>query len=189
MSWNNIENKALEWLAMLDKHLGLMSRLPVARSIGNCVESDKFYKVESMKVNGKPIEVKFTICKSPIKIIIKYRVPSPKWTDIFLYKDLKPIVIPFDVRLKEGIIKIDSSSTSKVSLGLFRVGLAKVTIKINGMLRWDCANIRSKKSYKLRVRVEYKVKELPCFCYRCRKCKDLVNVEGVIGGGSSENCS
>ena len=189
MGWNNIESKALEWIAMLGKHLGLISCLLRVSSSGACSETKDFCKVEPMKVDGKPIEVKFIICKNPIKITIKYRVPLRKLANFFLYKELEPIVIPFDVRLKEGIIKVDSSSTSKVSIRWIRFGLAKVTIKINGMIRWDCATIRSRKSYKLRVRLEYKKKSFPCFCYRCHKCKDLVNVEGVIGGGRPEKCS
>ena len=203
MSWDGIPKEVLEWLAILNKHLYLLSCLPTVEQ-GNCFQSPGFCSVDPIKVDGRPIKVHFTVCKRPVKITIRYRIPMPIWAKLLLDADIQPIVILFDTRSKDGLTTIDSSSTAKVRVRGIRLGLVKVTLKINALLRWDCTkpadmvqrvnynaqyddgrpgNDFNKIFYKFRIRVEFKVKKFPCFCYRCRKCEDLINVQGHIGEG------
>ena len=203
MSWNRIPDDVLKWLAIFNKHMALLSCLPTVRN-GNCYQSQKFYSVESIKVDGRPIKAQFTVCKSPLKIIFRYQIPSnPTWARLLLGIDAEPIVILFDTRKDEGVTKIDSSATAKVRL--LGLGSSKLTLKINGLLRWDCTKPRNflqrlrynteyedrrsgdsfnKIYYKLRVCFEFKMNKLSRFCSRDGKCEDLINVQGDLGEGS-----
>ena len=209
IDWNGIGNKVFELFAILNKHQYLLTCLPGIKK-GNCLVPSDFCRVQAMKVHGKPIKVKFSICKSPAKIILKYRVALPILANGLHYVDLKPITIPFDVRWEEGIATIDSSSTTKVSVLSIPFALGKVTLKVNGVFRWDCTKPASlfrrvkcnmnyddgragydynKKYYKLRVRIEFKVKKPHDSVYRCQKCEDLVNVKGHLGERGPEKCN
>ena len=202
LRWSKIPDEVLEWISILNKHLYLLSCLPTVRN-GDCYESSGYCHVEPVKFDGRPIKVHFTVCKSPVKIILKYRIPMPTWAKLLLDVDTEPVVIPFDTKREEGVTTVDSISTVSVGVRGIHFGIAKATLKINAILRWDCTkpnfmqrlqlntqytNGRQEHSfnkiyYKLRVRVAFKVKKFPCFCYRCRQCENLVDVQGDVGEG------
>ena len=207
--WNGIGSKVFDLLTILSKHQYLLSCLPRITK-GNCLESSEFCRVQAMKVYGKPMEVRFSICKRPARIILKYRVALPILASGLHYLELEPITIPFDLRWEEGIVKIDSSSTTKASAHGIPYELRKVTLKINGMFRWDCTKPAgllqrveyntnyddgrpgydfNKRYYKLNVRIEFKVKKPLDSVYRCQKCIDLINIKGHVGEGGPEKCN
>ena len=201
MSWNNIPDEVVEWLTILNKHLYILSCLPTQKR-GSCYQTPGYCIVDPIKVDGKPVKLQISICKSPVKIIIKYKIPLPTWAKLLLDVDLDPVVIPFDTNSRNGVTVVKSSSRAKVSVRGINFGIVKVSLIVDAMLRWDCTKPRgnlltrlfynmqysdgkpgydyNKVYYKLRVRVEFKVKKFPCFCYKCRKCEYLVNVKGDI---------
>ena len=198
----SIPIKIREVLAIFDKHMNLISCLPTKRE-DKCYVSPNFCTHPSLKVGGKPLKIKFGICKSPWTIKIGFKLPRAPW---YLKWGFGPIVLPIISNSREGVIKMNSVAKGDVkALGFFRV--LKAELKINGILRWDCTKptynqamrVRyntayndgkpgvdyNKLYYKLHVRMEVKKKRFPCFCYRCYKdyCRDLVNTKGHFGTG------
>ena len=109
----------------------------------------------------------------------------PTWAKLILEVDFQPVRIVFDTKRKHGVTLVNSESTVKVKIRGIRLGVLKVTLKMYALLRWDCTKPTNlyqrlfyntqyddgkpghdfnKVFYKFRVRVEYKVKKIPCFC-------------------------
>lgn len=188
--------------AMFEKHMHLIRCLPTKR-VGNCFESPDFCAHPSLKIGGKPLKVKFGICKRPWTLKIGFKMPRAPW---YLKWGFGPIVIPIRTNSREGVTKIDSTAKGDVkALGFFRVLKGQLAIK--AILRWDCTRptynqalrVRYNKQYhdgrpgvdynklyyKLHVRMEVKKKKFPCFCYKCYKdyCRDVVKKQGHFAEG------
>ena len=208
VKWKDMPAEVAEWLAILNKHMYILACLPTVER-ENCYQTPDYCSVDPVKIDGKPLNVRFAICKDPVSIVLHYRVPMPTWAKLILEVDFQPVRIVFDTKRKHGVTLVNSESTVKVQIRGIRLGVLKVTLKIYAMLRWDCTkptNLHqrlfyntqyddgipghdfNKVFYKFRVRVEYKVKKIPCFCYRCRRCEDLVNKQGHIYSGP-ESCN
>ena len=201
----NLPDPALKLMAILSKHLHILSCLPTQK-VGNCYRSQSFCSLPFLKFGDKQLKVKLSICTNPVEIQMDFGLSNKPW-----YASIKfdRVVIPFIPRPKEGImtIKKEYQAHAKI-LGLLKV--KKAVLKIDATLRWDCTKptydkilrIRynsqfsdgkpgadyNKHYYKLHVRIEFKVLKFWCFCLRCKQCKDLVNTQGVFGTGPS-SCS
>ena len=200
-----IPNQILKWMAVLNKHIYILTCLPTRR-YGNCYQSPVFCSIPSLKFGGKQLKVKLSICTSPWKIKLDFELPKLPW---YISVKFDPIVIPIDHIRHEGITKIHSVSRAHAKI-LGVVSVYKTELKIDATLRWDCTRptydktlrIRynsqfndgkpgtdyNKHYYKLHVRLEVKKKKFWCFCWRCKSCKDLVKTQGVLGTGPS-SCS
>ena len=198
-----IPDKVNKIIAMLDKHMHLLRCLPTKKADSRCYESPDFCSHPSLKMAGKPVKLKFGICKGPWTIKIGVKLPKSPW---YLKWGFGPIVIPIRTDNNEGVTKINSVARGKVrALGFLNV--LKGELRIDGIIRWDCTRPKynnlvrwrynmgyndgkpgldyNKLYYKLHVRMEVKKKKFPCFCYRCYKdyCKDLVKKQGHFGSG------
>ncbi len=129
-----------------------------------------------MRDKNQVIEMMKEYLMMKLQYRCRYKIPLPGWARLLLDVDLQPIVIHFNTNSKQALTKIHSSSTAKASIKLVGFGLAKIYLTIDGTVCWDCLF----HSYKLRVRLEIKTKRVPCFCYRCKDCRNLVDVHGSL---------
>eukprot|EP00794_Sanderia_malayensis_P004724 gene4724-5347_t len=190
-----------KWMAILQKHLYILNCLPTRKVSSKCHSSPSYCSIPTLKLLGQPLKIKLSICKHPWKIIIHFQLPKLPW---YARAYFGPVVIPINHYNNQGVTKIDSETTGKASvLGIFNV--FKATLKINAFIRWDCTKPVNKMYervgynsqyndgkpgldynklyYKLKIRIEIKKKRFPCFCYRCKRCEDLINKQGHFGEG------
>ena len=186
----NLPDNVQKWIAVLQKHMYILNCLPTQKR-GSCYISPRYCSIPSLKFDGKQLRAQFSLCKNPWKIIVNFELPKLPW---YVRVKYDPIIIPIDHRKDEGITKIHSVSTAKASvLGI--VNVYKGSLIIDAIVRWDCSKPTDNKSkrvrynrlygnrnyYKLKVRIEVKKKKFPCFCYRCKRCENVVDKRGVIG--------
>ena len=203
MNWNDMPQEVLQWLTILDKYMYILACLPTQKN-GFCYQSPGYCSVNDLKFDSQPLKVQFIVCKRPVQIIIKYRLPKLPWWSILLDIDFDPLVIPFNTNREAGVTTINSVSKAKVSVKGLGLGLFKAELRISAILRWDCTkpidlnrrfyyNFQYKGSkpgyeysmvfYKFHIRLEVKEKKFPCFCYKCRSCKDILKVQGDLLAG------
>ncbi len=70
IQWNNMPERLAALLAILDKNLHILSCLPAQRN-GNCYQPKDYCTLPGLKLDGQPIEAHISICRSPVKIIIR----------------------------------------------------------------------------------------------------------------------
>jgi len=193
----NIPDELHKWLAILDKNMDLVRCLPTLKS-GNCYRSRQC-TVPKLKLLGKELGAVLWICKDPWKIMLDLVLPRMPW---WIKVNVDRIVIPIEHLPAAGVTKIHSVSNGKARfLGI--IGTHKVSLIIDALLRWDCQKPTNNKVtrneynlkapdkkynalfYTFKIRLEFKQKNFWCWCYKCKRCEDLVNQNGVFGYGPS----
>jgi len=123
---------------------------------------------------------------------------------------MQPFVINIINNDKSGVFRVKSQTDIKAKVRYINFGVAKASLIIDGMIRYDCSkpagvwnwmrraqyNLEAPNNqyttpfYKLKIRMEVKVKKFNWFKfnYECKKCEDLVNKSGTFGQ-SKASCS
>jgi hypothetical protein len=192
-----------EWLAALDDSIHVLSScLPTVKD-GRCYKSGKC-SLPELEVDGKVLPFVLKLCKKPYQIQIHFFRPDLPW---WAKADIRPIVISFNNNENDGVYTIKSHTTYKLKVKWINFGVAKGTLIIDRILRYDCTKPRGDEwkslmkrvnynrmapdekytsiFYKLKIRIELKKKRFNWFRfnYRCKRCEDLVNESGSYGSG------
>ena len=92
----------------------ILACLPTRKN-GHCYQSPGYCSVNDLKFEDQPLKVQFIVCKRPVQIIIKYRLPKLPWWAMFLDIDFDPIVILFNTNREAGVTTIQFPERKSVS--------------------------------------------------------------------------
>ena len=200
MRERNIPEGVADWVAVLDDSIGILQCLPTMRQ-GKCYKS-RPCKLPKFRLDGRPIPLLVLICKNPWQIVINFLSLDIPW---FAKLDMNSFVININNTAKKGLFTINSDTEIKLKLRYVNIGVAKGSLKIKGLIRYDCTKPRgtfrwkeraiynlkapnfqyNKKFYKLRIRLEVKIRRFNWFKfdYVCKRCQNLVNRVRTFGNG------
>lgn len=211
---SSIPDKIAKVVGALESALDILKCLPLQR-IGNCYRPSDYCEINTnditMQARLTICKYPWKLILD-FKLPKDFKKKIPGLIRPFVYIDVNPIVLTFDQNKTDGITKLVSNRRiAKAGLSLFgiKVGAAKAYFNFDLIVRWDCTrptnnnlkrlqynqayddgkpgNDMNKLYYKLKIGYEIKVKEFPCFCYKCKKCETIIDKEGHFAEGP-ESC-
>ncbi|XP_057295770.1 uncharacterized protein LOC130624215 [Hydractinia symbiolongicarpus] len=196
----NIPRAVVDWMTILDDSVGLLSCLPTIKE-GRCYKSKKC-QLPKLKFGGRMLSFVLSICKNPWQIIINFFPFRLPW---YAKLNMQPFIINIDSNEKNGIFTVKSNTQMKAKIRYVNFGVAKASLGIDGLIRYDCTKPHGKRNwmqrvqynlkapnaqytkmfYKLKIRMEIKKKRFNWFKfdYKCVRCENIINKSGSFGSG------